>query len=62
MAGLASHRERADNYIGAANRGAQDDAKVQADLAKAEALLVVAEAIEGLAAAVRDAWGVPARA
>lgn len=50
------HRARADNYIGAARLAAgEENAPVLAELAKAEAVLVVADAISELAAAVKAA-------
>lgn len=62
MAGLDSHHERANNYIGAAHQAAREDPTVTAALARAEAVLALADAVDRLAAAVLTAGGVPTSA
>jgi hypothetical protein len=56
MASLDSHSDRAANYIGSANlvnqASDQPDPHVAAQLARAEALLAVADSLDRVAAAV----------
>lgn len=57
---LATHVDRANNYIGAAGLAVgQENPAVQASLAQAEAILALADAVDRLANAVRAAGGLP---
>ncbi len=63
---LETHVGRANNYIGAANLAARvndgESPAIAAALARAEAILALADAVDRLAAAVREVGGVPAPA
>lgn len=60
---LATHVDKASNYIGSANLAAQENPAIQptvhASLAQAEAFLALADAVDRLATAVRAVGGLP---
>jgi hypothetical protein len=58
MEHVGGHEEKAANYIGAAQMlGGDENPAVLAELARAEAVLALVDAMHDLAAAVREARG-----